>query len=377
MIGFSTLLQDLCPDPANSRSAVKTPEWVRDVLDGPDGVHILARTKLDSANIEEQPIDIATVTAVAGDLACRPRASARMLAQDHGISAVKLQRVVRALRSHPRLRWLGRSWAPSPTQNLARVPGWGNRQRWLIAVQVELESVRGRSLRREFEVSRHMVLRVARTDAEVADGRTGRGVFTAHKTVAKRLRCSVGSVRHARAVLERLGLAVTVVRGRYLRRDEREQARSVHGGTQWRTASVRWLTLDRRQAMISCHLPRSGSVSTQPSVIKNSPRRAGKVSRRSSARLPKLALCWQRLAAQVVRLVPHLGETHLGNLGRALSRTGIDASRWSGAKLVRLVNWANGRRGFVQPLTTRSPIGLFLHQVQVGLQLLEETNSVP
>ena len=100
-------------------------------------------------------------------------------------------------------------------------------------------------------------MRVARFDARTADGRTGRGVRTAHETVARALKVSRDAVRHARYVLEAIGMSVTVAQGRYLTANERSQAHAHHGGRQRRIASTRHLTMPRGMAQIVArHLSR-------------------------------------------------------------------------------------------------------------------------
>jgi hypothetical protein len=73
-------------------------------------------------------------------------------------------------------------------------------------------------------------MRVARQDADAADGKTGREVRTSHATVAQRLRVTADAVRHARYVLEALGLSVTIVTGRYLTAKERAAVGSLPPG---------------------------------------------------------------------------------------------------------------------------------------------------
>lgn len=127
---------------------------------------------------------------------------------------------------------------------------------------------------------------VARADMASADVRTGRGVSTSHETVAKRLGMSKRSVGEARRLLERLGLAVTVVMGRHLSPAERSQAKRIHGRYQEAAASVRALVMPRPvEPVDTCHLPRRGSVLKTSPVQKWSPTRAG--ARETAASRPK------------------------------------------------------------------------------------------
>lgn len=83
--------------------------------------------------------------------------------------------------------------------------------------------------------------------------------------------------------------------------------------------------------------------------------------------MPPIPLAWQKLAAQVVTVLPHLGQRHLGNLTRGLMRLPIDPTNWTGPRLVRLIELNNREKGMTQPESVRSTLGLFLHQVHAGL----------
>lgn len=137
------------------------------------------------------------------------------------------------------------------------------------------------------KISADTVLRVAQMDAQCADRLTGRGVTTSHASVAHQLGMSDRTVGAARRLLEKLGLAVTVVMGRHLSPAERRQAKRSHGGYQEAAASVRAMTIpESARPVESFHLPRSGSVLEEPHDQRWSPTRAG--AHGTAAPRPKL-----------------------------------------------------------------------------------------
>lgn len=105
------------------------------------------------------------------------------------------------------------------------------------------------------KLGRQTVLRVADCDASYADVKTGRELRTAHDTVAQKLVLTRDAVKHARRILTRLGFMRTVLEGRYLTTEEREQARAAHGGTQLRIASTRALTVPQEHATETASTP--------------------------------------------------------------------------------------------------------------------------
>lgn len=200
---------------------------------------------------------------------------------------------------------------------------------WLGICERVLRSEAGERLRAAAKIAVDTVLRVARHDAAHADRLTGRGVSTSHETVAKDLGMSKRHVGTARRLLEKLGLAVTVVRGRELSPAERAAAREAHGSYQTSAASVRALIMPAPASLPvdDFHLPRRGSVLEESPVPKNSPKRAQARStaaarprstkRRDSRpdRAPR-ALELQRFAWQIAK--------HFGLLAPELSRTTRD-----------------------------------------------------
>ncbi len=122
----------------------------------------------------------------------------------------------------------------------------------------------GEQIRRRVSVSRDTLLRVAWRDAQSADAATGRGVTTAHATVAAELGMAKKTVERARQIVQELGYAVTILEGSYSTQEQRRAAYEHHGGRQVRFASTRALTVPKaaasRRAVENVDLPRRGSV---------------------------------------------------------------------------------------------------------------------
>lgn len=355
--------------PKIPRAGPQVPDWVDAAISSPSGTRLLALAG----------VDVVDALKVADMLCRRRRVSARAIAKELDLPVPLVARTRRVLGRIEGLAGLGKSWAPEPTSGaLSKVPGWGGRRRWLLAVSLAVLSPTGKAAIARMKSSRPLVMRVARQDADAADGKTGREVRTSHATVAQRLRVTADAVRHARYVLEALGLSVTIVTGRYLTAKERAAARAHHGGRQRRIASTRALTLTRAAAaIVARHLPRSGSDAPPSSDSSGLPRHAGNPPRRRNRPpYPPIGLGWQKLAAQVVQVLPELGRRHVGNLARGLSRLPIDPSEWTGYGLVRLVELRNRDRGYTQPLEVRSLLGLFLHQIRDMLTLSEPTPTL-
>lgn len=161
---------------------------------------------------------------------------------------------------------------------------WQSPTSWLALVRRKLASTRGEQLRGKVKISADTVLRVAQMDAQCADRLTGRGVTTSHASVGRQLGMSDRTVGTARRLLEKLGLAVTIVMGRHLSPAERRQAKRAHGGYQESAASVRAMTIP--EPVESFHLPRSGSVLRESHDQRWLPTRAR--ARETAAPRPKL-----------------------------------------------------------------------------------------
>jgi hypothetical protein len=215
------------------------------------------------------------------------------------------------------------------------------------------------------------VLLVAGRDAEHADHRTGRGVATAHETVAELLDTSKSTVRRARSVIEALGFAVTVVAGRYLTTAERDAARAHHGGQQVRCASVRALTIPRACTYRREHLPLRGQSGSVTSRAKHSPRGAHARPGTPAATKPHppRPLAVQRLAARLVQRLPWLAHGHIGGLCDVLTSLGLDATGWTAQDVIERLDARNRDRGLysIAPGRQRNPLGLLRSQLQDAL----------
>ena len=241
------------------------------------------------------------------------------------------------------------------------------------------------------------LLRVARADWLAADAETGRGVATAHETVAAALGMSSKTVQRARALMEALGFAVTIVGGRYLTTAEREAAYAAHGGHQVRAASLRALTLPKPAAVENVHLPRRGGVLESSLVRENSPTRAH--ARKSAAPRPPAtrkrtqragrpaqprSLELQRFAARLIdgderelevtrRRLPWLLDragrpAHIGALCDVLSNAGIDPRRWTPRELIeRIDRWHQSQGRATLAGTSRAPLAYFAWQLREAI----------
>lgn len=252
------------------------------------------------------------------------------------------------------------SWAlPAPVGAYAELPAWWSAEAWFDAVMDVLRTPEGEELRRAARVAADTLLRVAYADRSSADRITGRGVTTAHETVAAQLGMSWKTVQRARHLLEAMGLAVTVAEGRYLTASEREQARRAHGSAQVRAASTRALVMPaavtqgrapkNRQAVENVHLPVSPSGEQVSHVLKSSPKRAlprarkGAASRRPASRkrnrpsaieAPR-AIAVQQLAARLQHRMPWLVRgVHIGRLCSLVERLQLVEHGWTVQQLV-------------------------------------------
>lgn len=258
------------------------------------------------------------------------------------------------------------SWTlPAPKGAYGALVAWQSPAAWFDAVMDTLGTPEGEALRRCARVAPDTLLRVAYDDRRSADQITGRGVATAHETVAERLGMSSKTVQRARHLLEALGFAVTVVEGRYLTTAERRQARAKHGGRQVRAASTRALVMPagyRRAAPFAgdvdvdstavenVHLPSPRRVKSSSHLSKRSPRRARARAREATAsrrpaktkikhenrpREPR-GLDVQRLAAALCRRMPWLdrGGRHIGQLCDLIERHGLTGRGWTMTQLL-------------------------------------------
>lgn len=272
------------------------------------------------------------------------------------------------------------SWAlPAPEGAYARIPAWSSADDWIDQLTETLDTTAGESARRSIGITRDTFLAVAEAEAESADRSTGRNVTTAHETVAASTRLSVITVRRARRLLELLGFAVTVVRGRYMTDAERAEAHALHGGRQIRAASTRALTLPRpprclrrHSAVDNEHLPGSypGTSSSHlrsgyPSARKHAPKAASRPARTTECAPRPIML--QRLAAKVAVRVPWITRRgHIGLVCDVLVRAGVDPAQWTAAGLLAAMD-ARARDDdwkIIDPTYQRAPLAYFALQLR-------------
>lgn len=241
----------------------------------------------------------------------------------------------------------GRSWALP-----GRLPAlcWSGRARWLLAVDVALASDEGRRLCRSRHLSPVTARAIARGCADYADSGTGRHLTASNATIAayaaeKANRSRPWShdvVANTRRVLELLGLAVEVVRGRYLTADERLAAAVHHDCVQLRAASTWALTLIRRWHTKSL-LPRRGSTGSKTPRRSNSPKRALTRAQAPSGRSPRNKGVPRPLEAQLVtaELISRThgldNGRHLGSLVDVITEM-VDYQRWTARDLVAVLD---------------------------------------
>ncbi len=277
----------------------------------------------------------------------------------------------------------GRAWRPSEGPKLpATVPVWFGAAHWLDALSAAVRAPEGQELRAAAKVCVDTLLDVAAADARAADRRTGRGVTTAHDTVAADLGCSGKTVQRARTLVEALGYATTIVVGRYLTTEERAEANAHHGGDQRRMASERALLVPRSTSNV--HLPRRGALTPTPPLRSELPKRAnarsGAASRPPATKKtrlrchPRPAIAVQRLAAGIAQRLPWLARGHIGSLCRTLTLLGLDDQGWSTQDVIDMLDRRNVQLGLysLSGSAQRDPLALFAHQVRAALVDIDE-----
>lgn len=257
------------------------------------------------------------------------------------------------------------------------------------------------------------VIAVAEHDAARADRHTGRDVTTSHATVAKALGFHRDTVRDVRRLLRRNGWQAEIERGRYLRKAEREIASDVHGGSQWRAASVRALTVpsreiaaaiaadetqhaeqvraERRQAQqrrrvcrrapaqrstagghtarVSTPLPPSGKSSQlfSSSVVPNARNARGTRSTTSQENQPHSRAA-HRLAARLLAdiAISKIRSAHTAPLVRAVAPL-ADAG-WTAYDVKSAIDqWHRDHDRLAVPVAAqRNPLGLLIHQIRTS-----------
>jgi hypothetical protein len=264
------------------------------------------------------------------------------------------------------------SWSLQPAEGAySEVVAWTSGAAWFDALMDCLATADGETHRRRSKVAAGTLLRVARADWLSADVATGRGVSTAHETVAAELGMSGKTVQRARELMETLGFSVTIAVGRYLTRSERTAAHQVHGGRQYRAASLRALTLPKKQPVENVQLPSPREGKSLSPVVKSSPTRADarrpvaalpqqrsmKNKRRGHDRKPR-QLVDQRLAAELVARLPWLNQgRHVGTVSLFLHRLGVTGHDWTAHGLLAAVDQfcaSTGARN-VDPRAHRDP----------------------
>lgn len=255
-------------------------------------------------------------------------------------------------------------WTLPPSADMATIPTWGGRRRWLAAVCVALDQPDGQQLLARHHVALDTVVAIATADAQVADHRTGRSVATAHATVARALRVCSRTIQRGRQVLIDLGLATVVAAGRYLTTSERQQAAAA-GRHQIRAASTRVLTLPRRLAHV--HLPRRGSRTPHTSRQCMGTKRA--LTRAKAATKRTIRPIWlQRLAARLAARLPWLATGHIGRLCDALGGLPISPG-WTATDIIDTLDARNRSLGLLAlpPSSQHHPAALLAHQLTDAL----------
>lgn len=258
-------------------------------------------------------------------------------------------------------RWHG-------VEDNANLPCWAKPETFIAACYLAITAPEGRDVRKRLGyVSVENVMRVVSEDAKTADSATGRNVMTSHATVARRLMAtgtavSTSVVKRARQVIERLGLAATVVEGRYLSAAERTE-KQAEGKNQWRIASTRHLLVPRIWAdaldrvrtdpttylLIKSYFPRTSSDKPH----QKRPKPTKKPQRQAPAPLP-----YRRLAAKLAQRLPWLARLpYLGGVARILMASGISPEHWTAHDVVTVLDTQRKKLGWATPGTVKNPHG--------------------
>lgn len=293
----------------------------------------------------------------------------------------------------------GNSWSlPIPDGTYSRTPTWTSRTHWQHQVRTLLNSPTGTKLCTNHTTSTEAVYAVAVIHASLAESATGRSVTASRETIARRAGVSTSTVKRARRVLTALGVAVELVRGRYLSRLEAMAAESHHGHRQFRAASTWALTTPRPVATTvtppftkprkpsratlrtnayrfritarnhpqSGHrdpLSPSGGFALKALAFKISPTRtqarAGKTTHQPITTPRPIHL--QRAAAELIAHAPALKPAgHIGTICDRLQQSGIDTTRWAGRDIARQLTTDTQQRGWTWPNYIPRP-SAFLH----------------
>lgn len=248
----------------------------------------------------------------------------------------------------------GRAWRPTGGPRLpASVPVWSSAADWLTRLSAALRTTEGEEKRAAAKVSADTLIDVAAADARAADSRTGRGVTTAHDTVAKALGCSGKTVQRARLLIEALGFAKTVIVGRYLTTEERAEAYAHHGGDQRRMASERALLVPRHVSNVhlppwgcfNSHLPSRSDLPKRASALSGAASRQPRTTKSPKRSHPRPSIAVQRLAAGLAARLPWLARGHIGSLCRTLTVLGLDDTGWTTHDVIDMLDRRNVQLG--------------------------------
>ncbi|MGX5718020.1 hypothetical protein [Arthrobacter sp. MAHUQ-56] len=240
---------------------------------------------------------------------------------------------------------------------------------------------------------------VAEEDCRAADSSTGRNVMTSHETVMRRLKAhgikiSLGTVRKARRVLQRLGFQTTIEEGRYLTKTERLAYALAHPQKQgakgrqyipWRRAATRVFTMSAEVVKATGPLPRRGSQTPTLKKVKTHQRRcrAG-----STSQIPKKSgtapvrthsprpLAIQKIAAKMMARYGWLSAvSHTNKVCDILISLGVDARVWTGTSLMNALNDRSEQRGWLTPERVTNPIG-YLHHILQDLDPIATARAI-
>ncbi|GAB3611574.1 hypothetical protein GCM10027414_37000 [Humibacter ginsengiterrae] len=270
---------------------------------------------------------------------------------------------------------------------------------WVHAVELALHQPAIERLMRSRRRGRAQLLAVAGRLAAAADFSTGRNVAVSFQTVADALHCSPGTVKKCVQFLSHLGFHIEVCHGRdLLTLAELAEARVLGAEDQRAVASTRYLVIPSwarqlvraaRAVVSSAPLHVLDQVNDEETVVKSSPTRAK--ARSTAAARPRLrtrrrnqvpqdrsprSFELQRLAALLASRMPWLArDRHIGVLCDALTRAGIDPSRWSAAALIDTVTRHNveGHVTVVHPTEQRDPIGYLVWMLRSAIEPSAET----
>lgn len=250
-------------------------------------------------------------------------------------------------------------WEPPPG-SYGLVVAWQSGTFWLRDLRALLATEEGdRARKTEHDtIAASTLYAIAAAVAPYADRGTGRSVTVAHATIAAQLGVCRRTIGRAWRVLERLGLAQTVLSGRYLTAAERSLIKSRHGRHQIRRASTRALTGIRR----TVHLPPVETGTPQSPVSKmvkhqrasarnaNATHPRGRGQSRVKANPGRRAYApWPsdffEFGAAFTRRFWWLGEHHPASVCAMLNRAGIDPARWTADALADAINAGMTARG--------------------------------